>query len=45
MPKVIYNGENKWNIGTKLINLIEGIEELPEIIKSYIPNYQYEIYD
>jgi len=42
---VIYNGENKWNIETKLINLIEGIEELPETIKQYIPTYQYEIYD
>jgi hypothetical protein len=45
IPLVIYNGENKWNIETKLINLIEGIEELPEIIKQYIPTYQYEIYD
>ena len=45
IPLVIYNGENKWNIKTKLINLIEGIEELPEIMKQYIPTYQYEIYD
>jgi len=45
IPLVIYNGENKWNIETKLINLIEGIEELPEIMKQYIPTYQYEIYD
>ena len=45
IPLVVYNGENKWNIETKLINLIEGIEELPEIMKQYIPTYQYEIYD
>ena len=42
---VIYHGESKWNVQTKLINLIKGIDELPEETKKYIPVYEYELYD
>ncbi|WP_121958434.1 Rpn family recombination-promoting nuclease/putative transposase [Petrotoga sp. 9PWA.NaAc.5.4] len=34
-----------WNIQTNLINLIEGVKDIPEGIKRYIPSYEYEIYD
>nr|WP_255398041.1 Rpn family recombination-promoting nuclease/putative transposase [Petrotoga sp. 9PWA.NaAc.5.4] len=30
---------------TNLINLIEGVKDIPEGIKRYIPSYEYEIYD
>ena len=45
IPMVIYHGESKWNVQTKLINLIKGIDELPEETKEYIPVYEYELYD
>ena len=45
IPMVIYHGESKWNVQTKLINLIKGIDELPEETKKYIPVYEYELYD
>ncbi|HUM75802.1 MAG TPA: Rpn family recombination-promoting nuclease/putative transposase [Fervidobacterium sp.] len=45
IPMVIYHGENKWNVQTKLMNLIKGIDELPEETKKYIPSYEYEVYD
>ncbi|PNR95375.1 hypothetical protein X924_05125 [Petrotoga sp. 9PWA.NaAc.5.4] len=34
-----------WNIETNLINLIEGVKDIPEGMKRYIPSYEYEIYD
>ena len=45
IPMVIYHGESKWNVQTKLINLIKGIDRLPEETKKYIPVYEYELYD
>ena len=45
IPIVVYHGETIWNIETNLINLIEGIKDIPEEIKRYIPSYEYEIYD
>ncbi|HQE48847.1 MAG TPA: Rpn family recombination-promoting nuclease/putative transposase [Fervidobacterium sp.] len=45
IPMVIYHGESKWNVQTKLINLIKGIDGLPEETKKYIPVYEYELYD
>ena len=42
IPILIYHGKNKWNISTKLSDYIE---EIPEPIKKYIPDYEYEIYD
>ena len=45
IPMVIYHGENKWNVQTKLMKLIQGIDELPEEMKKYIPTYEYEVYD
>ena len=45
IPMVIYHGESKWNVQTKLIKLIKGIDGLPEETKKYIPVYEYELYD
>ncbi|NLH36654.1 MAG: Rpn family recombination-promoting nuclease/putative transposase [Thermotogaceae bacterium] len=45
IPMVIYHGESKWNVQTKLMKLIKGIDELPEEMKKYIPTYEYEVYD
>lgn len=45
IPMVIYHGENKWSIAKELIDMIEGITELPKEILKYIPNYEYILYD
>ncbi|PNR96616.1 Rpn family recombination-promoting nuclease/putative transposase [Petrotoga sp. 9PWA.NaAc.5.4] len=45
IPIVVYHGETIWNIETNLINLIEGVKDIPEGMKRYIPSYEYEIYD
>lgn len=45
IPMVIYHGENKWNIAKELIDMIEGVAELPKEILKYIPNYEYILYD
>lgn len=45
IPMVIYHGENKWNIAKELIDMIEGVVELPKEILKYIPNYEYILYD
>ncbi|WP_199172656.1 Rpn family recombination-promoting nuclease/putative transposase, partial [Petrotoga sp. 9PWA.NaAc.5.4] len=34
-----------WNIETNLMKLIEGVKDIPEGMKRYIPSYEYEIYD
>ncbi|NLH37900.1 MAG: hypothetical protein GX468_07220 [Thermotogaceae bacterium] len=45
IPMVIYHGESRWNVQTKLMKLIKGIDKLPEEMKKYIPTYEYEVYD
>jgi predicted transposase/invertase (TIGR01784 family) len=43
IPILIYHGNQKWNMGNKLIDHIENKEKYPEKINKYIPNYEYEI--
>lgn len=45
IPLVVYHGEDKWNIGVRFKEMIEGIDDLPEKVKKYIPNYEYLLYD
>ena len=45
IPLVVYHGEDKWNIDVRFAKMIEGIDELPENVKKYIPNYEYLLYD
>jgi len=45
IPLVIYHDKGEWRIKTKLSDMIEGYDQLPEEVKRYIPDYEYLIYD
>ena len=45
IPLVIYHDKGEWKIKTKLSDMIEGYDQLPEEVKRYIPDYEYLIYD
>lgn len=45
IPLVIYHGKETWKIKTSLGEMIRGYEDLPDSVRSYIPNYQYLLYD
>ncbi|MGY4687842.1 Rpn family recombination-promoting nuclease/putative transposase [Petrotoga sp. DB-2] len=45
MPMVIYHGREIWNVETNLSNMVQGIEDLPNELKTYLPTYRYEICD
>ncbi len=42
IPIVIHHGKIKWNVG---LNLSDILEEIPEELKKYIPNFEYILYD
>lgn len=45
IPLVVYHGKKRWYISESLSGLIDGYEGLPEAIRKYIPNFEYELYD
>ncbi|EGQ26756.1 transposase [Sporosarcina newyorkensis 2681] len=45
IPLVIYHGKNNWNVKTQLGDMIKGFHDLPSDIQSYIPNFEYLLYD
>jgi len=45
IPIVIYHGREVWNVETNLSNMVQGIEDLPDELKTYLPTYRYEICD
>ena len=45
IPLVIYHGGNGWNIRPTLGEIILGYDELPKDVRSFIPNYEYLLYD
>jgi len=45
IPMVIYHGREVWNVETNLSNMVQGIEDLPDELKTYLPTYRYEICD
>ena len=45
IPLVVYHDKNKWNIKRSLGEMIPHYKNLPDIIKRYIPNYQYLLID
>jgi hypothetical protein len=42
---VIYHGREIWNVETSLSNMVQGIEDLSDELKTYLPTYRYEICD
>ncbi len=42
---VIYHGKERWQLDHSFSSIIEGIEDLPDQVKRYIPDYQYLYYD
>lgn len=42
IPLVIYHGRRKWTIGVKLSDILDDI---PEEIEEYIPDFKYLSYD
>jgi len=45
IPMVIYHGREVWNVETNLSNMVQGIEDLSDELKTYLPTYRYEICD
>ncbi len=45
IPLVLYHGKERGQIKHDLMSMIEGIENLPEPLKRFIPNYEYLFYD
>ena len=45
IPLVIYHGETKWRMGKTLSSIIDDMQNMPESIKRYIPDYEYIVYD
>ncbi|MCX7885067.1 MAG: Rpn family recombination-promoting nuclease/putative transposase [Caloramator sp.] len=45
IPLVIYHGREKWNVKTRLSDVIEGYNELDDNIKKFIPSFEYLLYD
>ncbi len=45
IPLVVYHDKNKWKINRSLGEMIINYKNLPEIIKKYIPNYEYLLID
>jgi len=45
IPIVIYHGEKKWETDKTLSAIIEGLSNMPQSIKRYIPDYEYILYD
>lgn len=45
IPLVIYHDKSQWSIKTKLSDIIQGYDQLPEAVKRYISDYEYLIYD
>lgn len=45
IPLVIYHGLTKWKVPTKLSELFNGYDKLPEEVKAYVPNFSYLLYD
>ena len=45
IPLVIYHDKGEWRVKTKLGDMINGYNRLPEDVKRYIPSFEYLIYD
>lgn len=45
IPLVIYHGRSAWTIPTSLSELLMGYDTLPEDIKGYVPNFEYELFN
>lgn len=45
IPLLIYHGKDKWNINSRLGDMIKGYDRLPIDVQKYIPNYEYLLYD
>jgi predicted transposase/invertase (TIGR01784 family) len=45
IPLVLYHGKARWQLKHNLSSVIEGIEDLPEAIKRFIPNFEYLFFD
>ncbi|WP_255396821.1 MULTISPECIES: Rpn family recombination-promoting nuclease/putative transposase [Petrotoga] len=45
IPMVIYHGREVWNVETNLSNMVQGIEDLSDELKTYLLTYRYEICD
>jgi len=45
LPILIYHGEKKLEVKTRLWKIIEGIEDLPKELKEMIPDFKFKAYD
>ena len=45
IPILIYHGEKKLEIKTRLWDMIEGIEQFPETLKKMLPDFEFKAYD
>ena len=45
LPIVIYHEKKSWNIDQSLAGILDGYHKLPEVLRPYIPNFKYLLYD
>lgn len=45
IPLVIHHGRLNWRIPSNLGAMLDGLEELSEELKTYVPNFEYLLYD
>jgi predicted transposase/invertase (TIGR01784 family) len=45
IPLVVYHGKESWNIKPSLGKMISGYDELPQDIRTLVPDYQYLLFD
>lgn len=45
IPLVIYHGKSKWTIPPSLSELLIGYDALPEEVKVYVPNFEYQLFN
>lgn len=41
LPLVFYHGKRDWSVPFTFAELLQGYKQLPDAIKSYIPNFKY----
>lgn len=45
MPMLVYHDKGAWKAHMKISDWIEGYDELPESMKRYVPDYEYQLHD
>jgi hypothetical protein len=42
---IVYYGQGIWTARTEFADMIEGLDQMPEVMKEYVPKFRYEVLD